>query len=60
MRVLARGLSWQQLLGESKVANIAELQRDWREATGEGLGQVMGEHLNFYGNLIGGYLAAKA
>lgn len=42
------------------VAVAAELQRDWRESTGQGLGQVMGEHLNFYGNLIGSYLAAKA
>lgn len=42
------------------VAVAAELQHDWREATGQGLGQVMGEHLNFYGNLIGSYLAAKA
>jgi nicotinamidase-related amidase len=42
------------------VAVGAELQADWRKPTGEGLGQIMGEHLHFYGNLFGSYLAAKA
>jgi len=41
------------------VAVGAELQADWRKDTGEGLGQIMGDHLNFYGNLFGSYLAAK-
>jgi nicotinamidase-related amidase len=41
------------------VAVGAELQGDWRAETGQGLGQIMGEHLNFYGNLIGSFLAAK-
>jgi len=42
------------------VAVGAELQGDWRKTTGQGLGQIMGEHLNFYGNLIGSFMAAKA
>ena len=42
------------------VAVGAELQGDWRKNTGQGLGQIMGEHLNFYGNLIGSFMAAKA
>lgn len=42
------------------VAVIAELQHDWREATGQGVGQIMGEHLNFYGNLIGSFMAARS
>lgn len=44
----------------SWVAVGAELQGDWRKPTGQGLGQIMGEHLNFYGNLIGSFMAAKA
>jgi nicotinamidase-related amidase len=42
------------------VAVGAELQADWRKSTGGGLGQIMAEHLNFYGNLIGSFMAAKA
>lgn len=41
------------------VAVGAELQADWRNPTGDALGQIMGEHLPFYGNLFGSYLAAK-
>ncbi|AQV94169.1 hydrolase [Cupriavidus necator] len=41
------------------VAVGAELQGDWRSPTGHALGAVMGEHLPFYGNLIGSYLATK-
>lgn len=37
----------------------AELQGDWRNPTGEALAGVMGEHLPFYGNLIGSYMAAQ-
>jgi hypothetical protein len=33
------------------VAVGAELQGDWRNLTGPALGQIMGEHLPFYGNL---------
>jgi nicotinamidase-related amidase len=66
--------TWSKLVQEVSVARMvqagvtpmtwvavgAELQADWRKETGEGLGQIMGEHLNFYGNLFGSYLAAKA
>jgi hypothetical protein len=41
------------------VAVGAELQGDWRSATGEALGQIMSEHLPFYGNLFGSYQAAE-
>lgn len=41
------------------VAVGAELQRDWRNPTGQGLGQIMGDHLNFYGNLFASHMAAK-
>jgi hypothetical protein len=37
----------------------AELQGDWRNPTGQELGAIMGEHLPFYGNLHGSFLAAK-
>ncbi|MGH6629517.1 MAG: hypothetical protein ACREB3_07275 [Burkholderiales bacterium] len=37
----------------------AELQGDWRNPTGSGLAEVMGEHNPFYGNLIGSFQAAK-
>jgi hypothetical protein len=37
----------------------AELQGDWRNVTGADLGQIMAEHLPFYGNLFGSYSAAK-
>ncbi len=66
--------TWSKLVQEVAVARMvkagvepmtwvavgAELQGDWREETGDGLGQVMGEHLNFYGNLFGSFLAAKS
>jgi nicotinamidase-related amidase len=66
--------TWSKLVQEVSVARMvqagvtpmtwvavgAELQADWRKETGEGLGQIMGDHLNFYGNLFGSYLAAKA
>lgn len=66
--------TWSKLVQEVAVARMvqagvkpltwvavgAELQGDWRKETGQGLGQIMGEHLHFYGNLIGSYMAAKA
>jgi nicotinamidase-related amidase len=65
--------TWSKLVQEVSVARIVqaggtpmtwgavagELQADWRKSTGEGLGRVMGEHLQFYGNLFGSYMAAK-
>ncbi|CAB3803040.1 putative hydrolase YcaC [Paraburkholderia ultramafica] len=42
------------------VAVGAELQGDWRNPHGQELGAVMGEHLPFYGNLIGSFRATKA
>ncbi len=42
------------------VTVCAELQGDWRNDTGEELARVMGEHLTFYGNVIGSYTAAKS
>jgi hypothetical protein len=41
------------------VAVGAELEADWRKPTGKDLGTIMGEHLPFYGNLYGSFLAAK-
>lgn len=41
------------------VAVAAELQQDWRNATGQQLGATMGAYLPFYGNLIQSFLAAK-
>ena len=41
------------------VAVAAELQRDWRLPTGEGLAAIMGEHLPFYGMLAANLAAAK-
>ncbi len=41
------------------VAVGAELQADWRNPTEEEFGRVMGEHLPFYGCLIGSFLAQK-
>ena len=41
------------------VAAAAELQRDWRLPTGEGLARIMGEHLPFYGMLAANLQAAK-
>lgn len=65
--------TWNKLVQEVAVARMAqagikpitwvavgaELQGDWRNRTGQQLGQIMGEHLPFYGNLFGSYLAAK-
>lgn len=65
--------TWNKLVQEVAVARMAqagivpmtwvavgaELQADWRNPTGDALGQIMGEHLPFYGNLFGSYLAAK-
>lgn len=66
--------TWNKLVQEVAVARMvqagvkpitwvavgAELQADWRNPTGDALGAVMGEHLPFYGNLIGSFLANKA
>jgi len=41
------------------VAVAAELQRDWRQPTGEGLAKTVGEHLPFYGMLAANLKAAK-
>lgn len=41
------------------VAVGAELQADWRNPTGKELATIMGEHLPFYGNLIGSFMAAQ-
>ncbi len=65
--------TWNKLVQEVAVARMAqagvkpitwvavgaELQADWRKPTGQELGQIMGEHLPFYGNLIASFLAAK-
>ena len=40
------------------VAVGAELQEDWRNASGRELGPIW-EHLPFYGNFYGSFLAAK-
>ncbi|AJD44446.1 hypothetical protein RGR602_PC00406 (plasmid) [Rhizobium gallicum bv. gallicum R602sp] len=37
----------------------AKMQADWRKPTGQGLGQFMGEHLPFYGNLFVSFAAAR-
>ncbi len=66
--------TWNKLVQEVAVARMvqagvkpmtwvavgAELQSDWRNQTGEALARVMGEHLPFYGNLIGSFMASKA
>lgn len=41
------------------VAVAAELQNDWRSPTGKDLAEIMGEHLPFYGNLIGSFMATQ-
>jgi nicotinamidase-related amidase len=65
--------TWNKLVQEVAVARMAqagvkpitwvavgaELQADWRNPTGEALGQIMGQHLPFYGNLYGSFLAAQ-
>lgn len=64
--VLDASGTWNKLVQEAAVARMvqagvipmtwvavgAELQADWRQRTGKGLAEVMGEHLPFYGNLI--------
>ncbi len=42
------------------VSVAAELQKDWRNPTGQGLGELLGEHLTFYGHLISNLSAPKA
>ena len=66
--------TWNKLVQEVAVARMvqagikpitwvavgAELQVDWRSnPTGNELGAVMGEHLPFYGHLIGSYMEHK-
>lgn len=65
--------TWNKLVQEVAVARMAqagikpitwvavgaELQGDWRNSTGPQLGQIMAEHLPFYGNLFGSFQAAK-
>ena len=65
--------TWNKLVQEVAVARMAqagvkpitwvavgaELQADWRNPTGKALGQIMGQHLPFYGNLYGSFLAAQ-
>jgi nicotinamidase-related amidase len=41
------------------VAVFGELLRDWRDPTGQEGGAIMREHLPFYGNLYGSFMAAK-
>ena len=41
------------------VAVGAELQADWRNPTVQDLAAIMGEHLPFYGNLIGSFMATR-
>lgn len=42
------------------VSVAAELQKDWRNPTGQGLGEILGEHLTFYGHLSSNLSAPKA
>jgi nicotinamidase-related amidase len=65
--------TWNKLVQEVAVARMAqagivpitwvavgaELENDWRNATGPGLGAIMSEHVPFYGNLYQSFLAAK-
>ena len=65
--------TWNKLVQEVAVARMvqagikpitwvavgAELQGDWRNATGQDLAQIMGEHLPFYGNLAASFFAAN-
>jgi nicotinamidase-related amidase len=39
------------------VAVAAELQKDWRNDTGQELAEIMSTHLPFYGNVIAGFTA---
>ena len=65
--------TWNKLVQEVAVARMAqagvkpitwvavgaELQADWRNPSGKALGQIMGQHLPFYGNLYGSFFAAQ-
>ena len=65
--------TWNKLVQEIAVARMvqagvvpmtwvavgAELQADWRNPTGAQLGEIMGAHLPFYGNLFASFHAAK-
>jgi nicotinamidase-related amidase len=65
--------TWNKLVQEIAVARMAqagvkpitwvavgaELQADWRKPTGGALSQIMGQHLPFYGNLYGSFLATQ-
>lgn len=65
--------TWNKLVQEVAVARMvqagvvpitwtavgAELQGDWRNATGPDLGAIMGEYLPFYGNVFASFSAAK-
>jgi nicotinamidase-related amidase len=65
--------TWNKLVQEAAIARMvqagvkpvtwvavgAELLGDWRSPHGEGHGQIMAEHLPFYGNLVGTFMAAK-
>jgi len=41
------------------VAVSAELQKDWRKDTGQGLAEIYQEHLPFYGNVMHSFAAAS-
>jgi nicotinamidase-related amidase len=65
--------TWNKLVQEVAIARMAqagvvpntaisigaELQADWRNPTAEHFGPMMAEHLPFYGNLIGSFMAAQ-
>lgn len=65
--------TWNKLVQEIAVARMvqagvqpitwvavgAELQADWRNQTEAEFGQIMGEHLPFYGSLISSFLAKE-
>ncbi|RLB65242.1 MAG: hydrolase [Deltaproteobacteria bacterium] len=65
--------TWNKLVQEIAVARMvqagvkpmtwvavgAELQADWRNPTEEAFGRVMAEHLPFYGNVIGSFMAQQ-
>jgi hypothetical protein len=41
------------------VAVLGEFLRAWRDPIGQDLSPIMREHLPFYGNLYGSFMAAK-
>lgn len=71
--VLDASGTWNKLVGEAATQRMiqggavpvtwvgvaAELQKDWRNASGQELAEVMGEHLPFYNNLFSSYMAAS-